>query len=270
MIDPAMPLWRIWLECLVVVGGVSLLCTGIGALMERWPAGRWRVWAIEVPAEQLRSERRRYAVFVVLLASLATPWLRAELIRFGGGDGVGDIALTFGLIWVAFEVYYYGLHRLLHKRPFYRFHAAHHESRVTTAWTGQSLGWVESLGWMAGLLILPALISRFIPLSPAGCLTYFVANTFVNVAGHANVELNPVSRRSLTWLAHPWTYHALHHARFRRHYSFASTFMDRLFGTEWNDWPELHARVVAGQPLTDLNAEGQGRQGPAPRTSSGG
>jgi sterol desaturase/sphingolipid hydroxylase (fatty acid hydroxylase superfamily) len=266
MIDPASSLLVAWLQCLAVVAGVSLVSTGIGAGLERWPSGRRRVWAIEVSRAQRRAERRRYAAFVLVLASLATLWLRADLIRFGG-EGIAHAALSFGLVWVAFEVYYYGLHRLLHTRAFYRFHAAHHESRVTTAWSGQSLGLIEALGWMAGLLVLPALIGLAVPLSPAGCLAYFVANTFVNVAGHANVELNPLSRRGLTWLVHPWTYHALHHARFQRNYSFASTFMDRLFGTEWADWPELHAQVFAGQALKSLNARGPGATSPPPRSA---
>ncbi len=255
LIEPTASLLVAWLHCLTVVAGVSLLSTAIGAVLERWPSGRRRVWAIEVSPAQLRAERRRYAAFVLILASLATLWLRAGLIRFGG-EGIAHAALSFGLMWIGFQVYYYGLHRLLHTRVLYRFHAAHHASRVTTAWSGQSLGLVEALGWIAGLLVLPALIGLVVPLSPAGCLAYFVANTFVNVVGHANVELNPLSRRSLTWLAHPWTYHALHHARFDRNYAFASPLMDRLFGTEWADWPELHARVFAGEALTSLNARG--------------
>ena len=127
---------------------------------------------------------------------------------------------------------------------------------VTTPWTGQSLSVVETLGWIAGLLVIPALLSLVAPLSFEGFVVYFVANTFVNVAGHANVELNPISARAATWLVHPWLYHSLHHARFKNHYAFASTFMDRLFGTEWKDWYELHGRVVAGDPLPSLNERG--------------
>ena len=65
-----------------------------------------------------------------------------------------------------------------------------------------------------------------------------------------------VARRAATWLMHPWVYHSLHHARCKNHYSFASSFMDRLFGTEWPDWPELHGRVLAGEPLARLEERG--------------
>jgi sterol desaturase/sphingolipid hydroxylase (fatty acid hydroxylase superfamily) len=79
-----------------------------------------------------------------------------------------------------------------------------------------------------------------------------------NVIGHANVDLFPaaIQKRSNSWLSHPTTYHCLHHARFNNHYSFGSTFMDRLLGTEWPDWPELHARVIRGEPLEKLSVRG--------------
>lgn len=249
--DPDSGFGLLWLQCLLVVSGVSLVSTALGVLAERGFSTRTRIFDVPVPDGQLRFERRRYARFVVLLATAAAIWLWLGRVEFGD-DGVGDVALTFAVQWVLFEIYYYGLHRALHTRPLYRHHAPHHESRVTTAWTGQSLSVVESVGWIAGLLVLPTIMGFFMSVSAVGCFVYFVANTFVNLVGHANVELNPIGVRGLTWLNHPWIYHSLHHARFKGHYAFVSTFMDRLFGTEWSDWPELHRRVVAGEPLESL------------------
>jgi sterol desaturase/sphingolipid hydroxylase (fatty acid hydroxylase superfamily) len=57
-------------------------------------------------------------------------------------------------------------------------------------------------------------------------------------------------------MMHPITYHALHHARFVNHYSFGSSFMDRLLGTEWEDWTALHDRVRDGEPMTKLSQRG--------------
>lgn len=264
-IDPAAPFPLLWLQCLVVVTVVSLASTAAGALLERAFSDRTRVFALEIPEGQLAFERRRYALFVLLCTTAGAVWLSRGWIRLGSNAPL-DVALTFGLVWTAFEVYYYGLHRLLHTRALYRFHAPHHESRITTVWTGQSLSLVEATGWIAGLVVLPSLLGLVVPMSPVGLAIYFVANTFVNVAGHANVELNPVSARAFTWLNHPWIYHALHHARFKGNYSFASTFMDRLFGTEWDDWQRLHARVVAGDPLRSFNDRGEDPTGlPSPR-----
>ena len=76
--------------------------------------------------------------------------------------------------------------------------------------------------------------------------------------GHANVDFFPAaaSKRRNSWISHPTTYHALHHARFVNHYSFGSSFMDRLLKTEWADWPALHAQIVGGEPMRRLSDRG--------------
>lgn len=247
----------LWLAVTAAVATTSLLSTAFGVVAEHVLRHRTRIWSVEVPPGQRRHEQWSYLRFVLLLSTCATVFLQQGWIRFGA-EGPLAVALTFAAIWTGFEVYYYGLHRALHTRALHRFHAHHHASHVTTAWTGQSLSVVEALGWIAGLLGIPALLGLVAPISWTGFVVYFAANTFVNLAGHANFELNPVSTRGATWLTHPWIYHALHHARFKNHYSFASVFMDRLFGTEWDDWPELHRRVFAGEPLPRLNERGAG------------
>ncbi|MDE0887374.1 MAG: sterol desaturase family protein [Myxococcota bacterium] len=247
---------QLGLACLLVVGGVSLISTGLGAMAERAFSGSTQIWAVPLRDGQLRHERLSYLRFVVLAAASATAFLSLDWIEFGA-VGPAAAALTFAVQWTAFEIYYYGLHRALHSQALYRFHTHHHESHVTTAWTGQSLSVVEALGWIAGVLIPPALASQVVPISFDGFMIYFVANTFVNVAGHANVEVSPLNQRALTWIVHPWLYHALHHARFKNNYSFASTFMDRFCGTEWQDWPELHERVFRGEAMTRLNERGE-------------
>ena len=79
-----------------------------------------------------------------------------------------------------------------------------------------------------------------------------------NIIGHGKGDFFPaaIEKRGNSWISHPITYHSLHHARFVNHYSFGSTFMDRLLGTEWPDWPELHARVIRGEPLEKLSVRG--------------
>lgn len=57
-------------------------------------------------------------------------------------------------------------------------------------------------------------------------------------------------------MTHPFTYHALHHARWTGHYGLGMTALDRLLGSEWSDWPGLHARVVAGEPMRSFKDRG--------------
>jgi sterol desaturase/sphingolipid hydroxylase (fatty acid hydroxylase superfamily) len=100
------------------------------------------------------------------------------------------------------------------------------------------------------------LVSRVVPISLEGWVAYIGVNMLGNIIGHANVELMAgVPRiRDVGWFANASVYHALHHARWNGNYSFQLAAPDRIFGSEFEDWPELHRRISAHQPLTSLNA----------------
>ena len=123
---------------------------------------------------------------------------------------------------------------------------------------GFSMSAAEGLGWALGFALAPLLLSWVAPVSLTGWALYFLYNYSGNIVGHVNVEFFPkwMERRAATWLLHPIVYHALHHARYVNHYGFGSSFMDRLLGTEWEDWPELHDRVRDGRPMMNLAQRG--------------
>jgi sterol desaturase/sphingolipid hydroxylase (fatty acid hydroxylase superfamily) len=116
----------------------------------------------------------------------------------------------------------------------------------------------ETCGWLVGYIGLPLIFSRFAPISFWGWAGYMAFNIMGNMVGHANVE--PTTRisasRAVSTFANPFIYHSLHHARWTGHYSFQAALMDRLFGTEWSDWPALYERITAGKPLTSLKERG--------------
>jgi Delta7-sterol 5-desaturase len=235
-------------------------CTTVGLLLgtlaER--VGRRRIWQVPVPATQRAHEVRGNITFVLVCIVTSTAALAADVARFGD-DSAGRVVGTFMAMFVAFQAYYYLLHRALHLPALVRFHRHHHESRVTSAWSGQSTSLVEALGWMGGYVALPILLSFLTPLSFVGVVAYLAFNVVGNIVGHANVELvppNPLLRWS-SLSSTVFTYHALHHARWTGHYGFASTWADRLFRTEWPDWMTLHRQVWAGSPMTSLKARGE-------------
>lgn len=239
---------------------LNLFWSGVGVLCER-AFRRYRVWALELRPGQLRWEilanlRFDVVVGVFTAALLSLGWVRT------GPSGSASATLSFAACWIGFEVYYWCLHRAMHTRALYRFHRWHHESRVTTPFTGVSTSSVEALGWAVGFGLGPVLLSFFVPVSLGGWALYFVYNYSGNIVGHVNADFFPgaMGRRAWSWMVHPITYHALHHARFVNHYGFGSSFMDRLLGTEWEDWPALHARVRAGEPMTRLGERGAPRE----------
>jgi lathosterol oxidase len=155
------------------------------------------------------------------------------------------------------EIFYDFLHRAMHHPRLFWMHRGHHVSVVTTPRTGPSMHPAEAVGWIVGMLGPCVLLSRLGLLGFWGCFAWLAITWSGNIAGHANAEMFPLrSSRLGTLFWNPISYHSLHHARFTGHYGFVTAFMDRLLGTEFGDWKELHDRVYEGQPLTSLREQG--------------
>lgn len=235
--------------------GLTAMALGYGFLLQRILPKR-KVFDVPLAAGQHRFEALGNVVFLAVTTTTVTAALASGWGRFGGGWGRG-VATFFALLF-GFQVYYYALHRAMHHRALVRFHRWHHRSHVTTPLTGQSVSFGEAVGWMGGYVGLPLLFSLAVPISFEGWAAYLAFNVLGNIVGHANVEPNPpaAGSRAATWLVNVFVYHALHHARWNGHYSFQAAMMDRLFGTEFADWPALFAKVGAGKPMTSLKEKG--------------
>jgi len=243
------------LACLAFFSATTLSMLALGYALERLPLAR--IWALPLEPGQVRLELLGNVLFVLVTSLCFFAVLGLGLPRFAAPEAGRGLATFFGLMW-GFQAYYYGLHRLLHTKSLMRFHRWHHRSHVTTPLSAQSLSPVETLGWAVGYALLPALVSQLWAISSEGWLVYMAFNAAGNITGHARIELLPhlPVPRQFAWFANPSVYHALHHARFTGHYGFQSVVMDRCFGTEFVDWPALHARVGARKPLTSLRERG--------------
>jgi lathosterol oxidase len=247
-----------WFDLSLVVTGFfalnTLLQVAFGYLLERLQRP---VWAVPLDPGQVRHEIIGNVVFVLVTSAAFVLALGSGVTRYREPSWLAG-ANTFMAVAIAFQVYYYGLHRMLHVRPWVRFHRWHHMSRVTTPLSAQSMSGVEITAWAVGYCLIPVLISRVIPISLEGWAAYMFINMMGNIIGHGNVELMfGVPRiEDVAWAANPSVYHALHHARWNGHYAFQSVALDRMFGTEFSDWAELHRRISEHRPLPALSARG--------------
>lgn len=230
--------------------GLTVVGLALGFALERALPHR-RIWRDPLPPGQYRHEAIGNGVFLAVTITTFTAALALDLVRFGAPSWPRHL-ITFGALFLGFQAYYYGLHRALHHPALVRFHRWHHASRITTPLSGQSTSLVEAVGWMGGYVGLPLAYSLVVPISAEGWAAYVAYNVVGNIVGHANVEpISPApALRARSTLATVFTYHALHHLRWTGHYGFASAGMDRLFGSEWSDWPALYARVVRGESMS--------------------
>lgn len=239
--------------------GLTLLSLGAGFATQRALPGR-RVFDVPLAKGQMRLELVGNAAFIWIATVCMTAALATGFVRFGEPSLLRGVLTFVGLLF-GFQVFYYFLHRAMHLRSLLWIHRWHHQSQVTTPLSAQSVHPVEGLGWMLGYVLLPGLVSWVCPLSFWGYFGYLAFNIFGNIVGHANVE--PTARfaatRQAALFASPFVYHALHHARWTGHYTFQAATMDRIFGTEFADWPELYERIASGQPLKSLKERGSAK-----------
>jgi sterol desaturase/sphingolipid hydroxylase (fatty acid hydroxylase superfamily) len=235
-----------WVLLFMVV--LSAGSTALGFAAERAFPTR-RIFQVALWPGQLRFELLGNLIFISVATLAFTAALAGGVVRFSEETLLAG-ALTFLALMMGFQLFYWLLHRAMHTKVLVRFHAWHHRSHVTTPLSGQSMSLVESCLWMAGYVGLPWLFSLWLPISFWGWAAYIAFNVSGNVFGHSNVELGASVKAAP--FANPFVFHALHHARWRGHYGFQAALMDRLFGTEFSDWPALFERVSSGHPLESL------------------
>lgn len=144
--------------------------------------------------------------------------------------GLARLALEVVGLVLAFDAYFYGLHRLLHTPLlFRRVHAVHHRVRDVDVWSAIAMHPVEFL-----------LVVGFLPLAtwlvPLHLASIALAGLFLSASialAHAGRDTLPrwCDTTPLLELYLTPRVHAAHHARFDVNYGATITLFDRLFGT---------------------------------------
>jgi Delta7-sterol 5-desaturase len=239
----------------VILGGVmfrSAIIVGAAFFWLRFSAfARSRkVFRMALDDGQLRSELLA-AIPVLVLDAMAVTALIYTGLMTPVPATIANTLVTFVLMFVLFEIWFYVTHRAIHTKALFFIHRQHHVARVTDPLTSLSFSLLERLVLLTGALGAAVLLSSTIGISVAGLAAYGLANYALNVLGHSNVEVFPgwfASSRLGRWLVTP-TYHALHHARYRGHYGLFTSVLDRIFGSVYADYELVQDRASAGHGL---------------------
>ena len=233
---PGLWILGIWLRNLVIV---ALLAQGLHLVLFRW---KWQGSAKKYDPRPYPRKGRMFTfgdqyldnVFWAL-ASGVTIWTMFEaLVLWAMANGLAPVwSWSDGPIWfIAIfllippweSLYFYGIHRLLHSRLLYRFHALHHRNTDVGPWSGLSMHPVEHL-----LYFGTALIHFIVPTHPVHVichLMFFGLYAIVTHSGFEGLWRNGKKRLHLGNF-----HHQMHHRFFEVNYGTLEVPLDKLFGT---------------------------------------
>lgn len=151
--------------------------------------------------------------------------------------GWGWFAVSFIVMVLVHDAYFYWTHRLMHHQWLYRwFHRTHHLSTSPTPWAAYAFSPAEALV-QAGI---GPLVIFTIPTHPAAFSLFMIWQIAFNVLGHCGYEIFPrwFLRSPLGVVLNSVTHHGQHHEKFRANYGLYFNVWDRLMGTNHASYEE--------------------------------
>jgi sterol desaturase/sphingolipid hydroxylase (fatty acid hydroxylase superfamily) len=148
-----------------------------------------------------------------------------------GEYGLWYLGVSFVVVLVLQDAYFYFMHRLFHRPLLFKWlHQGHHLSGEPTPWTSFAFDPPEAIIQMLFFLGLVFII----PLHFITLLTALMTMTVWAVLTHLGFELFP-SSFPYHWLG-KWligsTHHSIHHRKYTLHYGLYFTWWDKLIGTQ--------------------------------------
>ncbi len=147
---------------------------------------------------------------------------------------INDMSLTWYFLsyvcsFFLHDTYFYWTHRLLHTKPFFKFHSIHHKSLYPTPFAAFAFnateGIIQSFAFVFISLLIPLHISTF--------MIFTLYSLIHNVYGHLGMDILSKERMEqfpFRYFNHP-THHGWHHRYARGNYGLYLRFWDRIMGT---------------------------------------
>lgn len=211
-------------------------------IQKRWPSNK-RLWS-----------EFKYSIGTV--AIFATIGVGIYLAKENGYTQLYDVADQFGnfymvlsfIIMVLFhDMYFYWTHRWMHHPKVYRYvHKVHHKSTNPSPWAAYSFHPLEAV---VQAMVFPILIFT-LPVYTGTAFAFLLYMILRNVWGHLGFELFPkrfMERRWINWHT-TTTHHNMHHEHFNYNYGLYFTWWDKWFGTEHESYKERFEDVTHRKP----------------------
>ena len=220
------------------------------AVKQRWSMAQHIIYELPIPHEQIKRELRNSLhapTHAVMLAIFL--WLGF----FQNGSVTSFIySAVATTVWA--EIWHYCSHRAFHWRALHWIHVEHHRSRLNSWLTALSFSFTEKLIFDIGMLVPLAAADHFFAFNFYGVAGWYVGYLVVNSFSHANFEFkSKYYNRAVGKVLTSTTYHSLHHSRYTGNYGLGTRLLDRIFGTEWEDYEQVFERISGERwPLTEL------------------
>ena len=160
--------------------------------------------------------------------------------------------LSFPLIVLVHDAYFYWTHYLMHKSKFlYRFHKQHHTSSDATPLDVLAFHPVEAFIHFIFFAVYPMIIPTELPVMQF----MFVWMLVCNSAGHLPYEFYPKFLYDFPVISqfNAATHHQMHHKYYTTNFSIYYNWWDSWMGTNHKDYFSTFRKVKASQSASELS-----------------
>lgn len=193
------------------------------------------------------------ATFTSFLVLLGCLWLLGELKPFRTDLPHWWTVLSFPVIVLVHDAYFYWTHYLFHKSKFmYRFHKDHHLSGEATPLDVFAFHPVEAFVHFIFFVIYPVVI----PSGIEAIQFMFIWMLVCNSAGHLPYEFYPKFLYDYPVLreCNAATHHLMHHKYYNCNFSIYYNWWDRWMGTNHKEYFTTFRKLKVLQEATDAES----------------
>jgi lathosterol oxidase len=189
------------------------------------------------------------------------------VLAFDNHPPLWQVAISFPLVIVLHDAYFYWTHRVFHNRFVFKLlHLEHHKAVQPTVFTAYRFSIIEAC--IQGLY--PILYVTFFPCNFATLIFFYVVMIAHDVMIHSGVDFMPkfLVTGPFGWVCGTM-HHDMHHRLGRTNYGLYFRFWDKLMGTEHPEFERLFDHVHSPANRGDAyhlisNRKGAAAPAPAP------